>query len=128
MNRTQDNFDSLHAVGGHHNGVEPLVDLCTISGGRRATKKTCVDDGVLAMLAAWEACEITRKKFEQAEESAILAMKSNRNCRREPLRSAPTYAPPKRFYITFWRSIARRMVARTRSSVESHVSGSDISG
>ncbi len=135
--RIEGNFASLHDAGGHHNGVDPLADLCTIPGDRGVTKKTCVDDahqasginaGVLAMLSAWELCEITQKKFEQAEESATLAIKSNCNCQREPLRCSPTYAPPKRFYITFWRSIARRMVAQRRSSVESHVSGSNISG
>ena len=121
-NQIQDNFASLHAAGGHHTGVEQLVDLRTISGGRGATKKNCVDDvhsasdinaGVYALRAAWEACEITRKKFEQAEESAMGSISSYV---RGPSRCTPTYAPPKKFYITFWRSIARRMVAQAKRS------------
>jgi hypothetical protein len=134
MNHTQDNFASLYAAEGHHTGLGPLVDLSTISGGHGATKKTFVDNTnpasgidsrVYAMLAAWEACEITRKKFEQAEEST---MESNSNYVLGPLRCTPTFAPPKRFYVTFWRSVTRRMVAQTRRSIESDVVGSDRSG
>ncbi len=128
----QDSFAALDAAGGHHTEVDRLVDLSTMSGGRAAaTKKTCVDDTMncidaelLAMLAAWEECEITRKKFALAEGPATKTT-SNHECVPS---CTQTFAPPKRFFITFWRSITRRMVAQTNKSIDSDKNFSVASG
>jgi hypothetical protein len=124
MNQTQDDFSSLQAVGGHHIKSEQLlVDLCKISGRHGEAKKTCLDETysvecfnaeVHAMLAAWEECEATQKKFEQAEHTSMIL----RSTYGHELRRLSTFAPPKRFHMTVWRSLTRRLVAHSRKSIE----------
>ncbi len=130
MNQTQDDFSSLYAVGGHHIKSEKLlVDLCKISDRHGEAKKTCRDEtysveyfnaDVHAMLAAWEECEATQKKIEQVEHLQHFSVLSRSTYEHE-MRRLSTFAPPKRFHMTVWRSLTRRLVAHSRESIEANL-------
>ena len=120
---TQADFTSLVVCDLQNSGfMQPLVDhdsLCGTAASYPAGKR-CVDDDyvpvnfikaeVYAMIAAWEA-----SSMKYSDESASNVMPDVQSCCQdfgiyEPIRCTPNFAPPKRFYRTFWRSITRKML------------------
>ncbi len=62
---------------------------------------------VYAMIAAWEAFEISRMKLSGTEGSVD---DTNSRVVCEPLHTMTTNQPPKRYYLTFWRSVTQRII------------------
>ena len=124
-NQTQDDFTCLHiAISNHSSSSHHLVEPDSFFEANRSEKRPCGDEAyvqvnfispeVYALIAAWEACQFNPKESEEAAESTLHAHSESLY---EPSRCIPTSAPPKRFYLSFWRSVTRRMLEHTRKSI-----------
>ena len=124
-NQTQDDFTCLHiAISNHSSSSHQPVDPDSFFQASRSEKRPCGDQAyvpvnvikpeVYALIAAWEACQSDPMESEEAAESTLHAHSESMY---EPSRCIPTSAPPKRFYLSFWRSVTRRMLEHTRKSI-----------
>ena len=68
-----------------------------------------IPDEAFAFLAAWDAAYITKASPLDAMELDTVSLPVSQ-IEFEPTRRLNDFAPPKRFFRTFWRSIARRVV------------------
>jgi hypothetical protein len=70
-----------------------------------------IPDEVYALIAAWELtdCSLGMTPSDRMDFDADLVPPSPNIF--EPVRRLKTFAPPKRFYRTFWRSASRRILA-----------------
>ncbi len=81
-----------------------------------------ISEEVRAMIKTWELAR--QKQLELQEASSTTSIDGSTVVRNhasqeihEPIRCITDGAPPKRFYRTFWRSIARQLLERGREAV-----------
>jgi hypothetical protein len=74
-----------------------------------------ISDQTYAFLAAYDAKIALRTHIKDDGDTMELVGSSTMNMY-EPERISPSSAPPKRFFRTFWRSIALRMLDRAYSA------------
>ena len=131
MNQSQDDFTSLHIASSSSHQLDEyeaiLSGKTTRSGKLAATnqsgKSVCDDETyvpvnfiapeIYAMIAAWEACEL--EGHETGDSSTFACARSEDVC--DPTRCIANSAPPKRFYLSFWRRITLRMLEHARKSI-----------
>ena len=129
----QDDFSCLQVADTDHNSSLNDMDVKDVDlrscKAARPEKRLCGDDApyvpvnfitaeVYSMIAAWESCETKRM------ESEARAVESDRkvyyDALYQPLRCAPTVAPPKRFYRRSWITMTRRTLDHARKSIMAH--------
>ena len=79
-----------------------------------------ISDEVRAMIKAWELARQKELELQEASGATIIMdghAASQSPEIHEPIRYITDGAPPKRFYRTFWRSIARRVLEHDRKAV-----------
>jgi hypothetical protein len=79
-----------------------------------------IPDEVYEMIRTWETSYLKQQEIDHAVNSMKMESIVNPQCSeidRDTMRYIPEIAPPpKRFFRTFWRSVARRMVQRDKQS------------
>ena len=77
-----------------------------------------IPEEVFAMIKAWE---LKRRDLMEVSDSMSVSRAASSETLRledyEPLRVCTQAAPPKRFYRTFWRSAARRVLDADKAGV-----------
>jgi hypothetical protein len=73
-----------------------------------------IPDEVFAFLAAWDASKTSSPDGMELDTASIPTSQSVF----EPTRRLNDFAPPKRFYRTFWRSMARRVVESSVRAIQ----------
>jgi hypothetical protein len=123
----QDDFDGLAVPDLQQDGCsQTLVDYEKFAGSSDAAKSgkcACDDyvpqnfikDEVLQFIAAFERTTLQRAAIAQAGDAMETATGGEDF---EPLRPLTDRAPPKRFYLTFWRSAAWRLVQQKQISAK----------
>ena len=111
MERIQDDFDSLIVYGNPTEHGDSLGINCSL---QLTYTHGCTDvcaDSLLAAKGTQDAPDLQNHEFSYF----IICY--------EPIRRMVTPAPPKRFFRTFWRSVARRLMEResTRLSKEVNI-------
>ncbi len=114
--QTPNDFYSLNAATWQYVGEKAFGNFDEFSGTGEAYMECCEDEAyvplntiepeVYAMIAAWEAFEISRMKLDEAAGDALDT--TSIFCR-ESDRLTPC-RPPKRYYLTFWRSVTQRII------------------
>ena len=88
-----------------------------------------IPDEVLMMLKAWETTQLSRLELQGASgatsQDVSTAAQDDQEAY-EPLRYITDGAPPKRFFRTFWRSVARRALDRDREAIFAQKRGSAL--
>ena len=111
----QSDFSPLNAASWQNDALDtvsgPHMNRSLILGKRKLasefTKETFVSDR--------HAAPVTMKQPVQASMSLVAISESLEAISYEPTRHVQQAAPPKQFYRTFWRSIARRMLQADQS-------------
>ena len=90
-----------------------------------------IQDEVLMMLKAWETTQLSRLELQGASGStsqdvSTAAQGDTAQEAYEPLRYITDGTPPKRFFRTFWRSVARRALDRDREAIFAQKRGSAL--
>ena len=76
-----------------------------------------IPDEVFAFLAAWDASHISKTSSPDGMELDTASLPASQDMF-EPTRRLNDFAPPKRFYRTFWRSMARRVVESMNRAIQ----------
>ena len=132
---SQDDFDSLTCPHRHLDGcAHELADHNVFAASESSTKHpknhsnqqrikdayepvNYINDEVYAFMEAWEECASQRAK--SSDVSPMDRASSASEAVYEPIRHMQDAVPPKRFYRTFWRSAARRVLRQEREAHES---------
>jgi hypothetical protein len=129
MKRAQDDFDSL-GIAHHIHMVDsgPVEDPVpsfsegkqSRSGDEKYIPVNFIPDSVYAMINAWqEAHNVQHSTYEMdmiVDPPPAAEVAHNQDIY-EPVRSITEATAPKRFYRTFWRSAARRIIQREKENV-----------
>ena len=76
-----------------------------------------IPEEVRAYLAAWDAFYISKTSSPDGMELDTASLPASLDMF-EPTRRLNDFAPPKRFYRTFWRSMARRVVESSNRAIQ----------
>ncbi len=102
--QTQNDFAFLHAkldeLDAESGRGDELMKTCDVEA---YVPVNCIKPEVYAMIAAWEACELSRVKVDDREGGDTIDICETWHC-------STSSAPPKRYYLTFWRSVTRRIL------------------
>ena len=125
---SQSDFDSLAIP---VQTEDPLFDPCPQKSPELSQKKisetyvpvNVIPQAVYAMIAAWEQSELNRQDVMDGSGSAAMTSAASLSGTLslndyEPMRICNFEAPPKRFYRTFWRSLARRILESDKLAVQ----------
>jgi hypothetical protein len=102
--QTQNDFAFLHAkldeLDAESVRGDELMKTCDVEA---YAPVNCIKPEVYAMIAAWEACELLPRMKLVDKESGDTLIDICETC-------STSCAPPKRYYLTFWRSVTRRIL------------------
>ena len=131
---SQDDFDSLVVPEQSEDPLYDTYDTYSPKSPELSQKKTpetyvpvnFIPEAVYAMIEAWEQSELKKQDMMDASGSVTMATPASLSGGPslndyEPVRICNFAAPPKRFYRTFWRSIARRVLESDKSAVYEQV-------
>ena len=129
---SQSDFDSLAVP---EQTEDPLFDPCPQKSPKLSQKKisgtyvpvNIIPQAVYAMIDAWEQSEVNRQDVMDVSGSAAMTATASFSGALslndyEPMRICSFEAPPRRFYRTFWRSLARRILESDKSAAYKEVS------
>ena len=119
----QDDFDSLVIS---KQAEDPIYDPYPPKNPELLEKKisqsyvpvNSIPEAVYAIIAAWEQSQLERKETMGVSHPSAMTTPDYRHDY-EPVRVCNQSAPPKRFYLRFWQSAARRILESDKKSVVS---------
>ena len=76
-----------------------------------------IPEEVCAFIAAWDASTLTTSSSSSDMTLGSASVPFSQH-NYEPARRLNAFAPPKRFYRTFWRSVSRRILALSKAQTE----------